>query len=263
MKEKVSVFFVLLALLAVQPMRAARQQPTQPPSVEPRAKEMLRQMADYLGSLNSFGVRVQTTRETIAPSGLELDSDQAFDLHVQRPDRLHGILHSAAGEKQFFYDGRTFTIYTPSLKYYAAFPAPSTLDQLFQEAVNYRLEMPAADLIFSNPYQALTHGVTSGMYVGESLVGGVDTHHLAFQTKDADWQIWILSGDQPLPVKLAITDRRRSGSPKYMAVFSGWEISPTFDQSIFIFTPAEGDRKIDIKRMPGAPAPKAMSIPTK
>jgi len=258
MKEKVSVFLVLLALLAMQPTQAARQKPTQPPSVDPKAKEMLRRMADYLGSLNGFGVRVQTTREAIAPSGLELDSDQVFDLHVQRPGRLHGVLHSAAGEKQFFYDGKTFTIYTPSLRYYATFPAPPTLDQLFQETINYRLEMPAADLVFSDPYQALTHGVTSGMYVGESLVNGVNTHQLAFQTKNADWQIWIQDGDQPLPVKLVITDRQRSGSPRYTAAFSGWEISPTFDQSMFTFTPAEGDRKIDIKR-----APKPMSLPTK
>lgn len=268
MKKKIFFFLslMLLVLPGIQPLQAAKKpQRTKQPAVDPRALETLKQMTNYLSHLNSFKVHAETSRDVILPPNMALESDQAFDLIVERPNHLRGELQSAAGEKQVFYDGKTFTLYTPALKYYASVPAPPTLDQLFQVLITkYGLEMPAADLISSNPYQALTRGVTSGMYVGESLINGVLCHQLAFRTKAIDWQIWIRSGNMPLPMKLVITERLQNGNPKYTGMFSRWDVSPTLDESIFTFMPEPGDKKISIKQMPGPKvrrAPRARTIP--
>lgn len=259
MKRNTLFFFVLLTLavaLVAQPLQA-QQTTTKPPAVDPRAKQILKQMSDYLSGLDSFSVRVMTTREIITPSSVPLDSDHTFDLSVQRPNGLYGEAMSGQGTKKFYYDGENFTIYTPSQKYYASFAAPPTFDGLFQEMTKYGLEMPAADLLFSNPYQAMTHGVISGTYVGDSLINGVIASHLAFQTKSVDWQLWVMTGDQPLPVRLVITEKLAEGWPSYMASFTNWNVSPTLDRSLFTFTPGEGDKKIGIKKMVEPMIPKA------
>jgi hypothetical protein len=250
MRTPLCVPLALLALIALQPLQAAVRPLTPKPSVDPKAKELLRQMSDYLGGLTSFRVHVQTTREVILPLKQELDSDHAFDIDVQRPDRMRVNVQSAAGKRQFVYDGQNVTVYTPGLKYYAVFPAPATIGGMFREATTkYGLHLPAADFLGANPYQALTKGVVSGIHVGMSMIDGTLCHQIAFRQKNVDWQLWIEDSDTPLPRKFVITDRAMTGSPRFTAVFSEWDTDPTFDASTFTFAPGEGDRKIDIVQM--------------
>lgn len=252
MRRTIIYFFLLglLALVFAQPLMAAtKPQPKKSPSVDQRAVDTLRQMADYVRSQPCFSVHLAVTREVILQSNLQLDSDQAFDMLVRRPDHLAGDVESAAGERKFYYDGSTFTIYTPALKAYASVPAPPTIDGLFGELIKYGIEMPVADLIYSNPRGALLSNLVSAEYVGESLVDGLTTHQLAFQGKNADWQIWIQTGDMPTPVRLVITDKSQPGRPRYMVRFSDWDMTPTCDDSQFKFVPQPDDKKIEIRRM--------------
>lgn len=270
MKRKILFFLslVLLTLPATQPLQAAKKpQSVKKQAIDTQALQILRQMTDYMSRLNRFKVHAETSRDVVLPSGQILESDQAFDVVVERPNHLRVDMQSAAGNKQVFYDGRTFTVYTPAQKLYASVPAPPTLEQLVQALRSkYGLEIPAADLFSSNSYQALTRGVTSGTYVGESLINGVLCHQLAFRKKDIDWQIWIQSGNMPLPIKLVIRDKLQKGFPQYTGVFSEWNVSPTFNESIFTFVPRPGDKKISIKEMPGPrlrQAPKGRSLPNR
>ena len=41
--------------------------------------------------------------------------------------------------------------------------------------------------------------VETGTYVGQPVVRGVPTHHLAFTQKNIDWQLWIEDGANPVP----------------------------------------------------------------
>lgn len=269
MKRKI-LFFLLVALLILPgmlPLQANGTQSANKPAIDPQALQMLRQMTDYMSRLNSFKVHAETSRDVIVPSSMSLESNQAFDIAVQRPNRLYIAMQSAAGNKQVFYDGTTFTVYTPSQKFYASVPAPATMNQLFQTLRSkYGLEMPAADLLSPDAYQRLTNGVTSAVYVGESMVNGVMTHQLAFQKADIDWQIWIQSSNAPLPVKLVIRDKSQSGVPQYTAVFSRWDVSPIFYENTFTFMPGVGDRKITIKELPATgvrQTPKSRLLPNR
>ena len=44
---------------------------------------------------------------------------------------------------------------------------------------------------FSNLYAALSADVLDAKYMGEGVIGGVDSHHLAFRNADTDWQLWV------------------------------------------------------------------------
>ena len=105
-------------------------------------------------------------------------------------------------------------------------------------------KLPLADFIVGNPYPSLIKDTLSAIYVGQSLVGGTMTNQLAFQRKGLEWQIWIEDGPNPLPKRVAIVDKAVTGSPRFVATVSDWNVNPGLTSSDFVFTPPEGARKV-------------------
>jgi len=60
-----------------------------------------------------------------------------------------------------------------------------------------------------------------------------------------DWQIWIQTGDTPLPMKYVITSKWLTGAPQYTASFRNWNTNPKIDASQFEFTAPKGAQKLD------------------
>ena len=257
-----AVLVPLLALLAGSAMAATCPAPTKKakartirakaaqakaPGIDPKARELLQQMSTYLGSLDRFKVHTDVVQEVIFPSGLRLDSDRASEVMVERPNHLRADIISAKRNVQIYYDGSNVSLYTPGQKLYAEWPAPGTINQVIEKAqTNYRLSFPAADFLFRNPYQVMMAKVTYGAYVGKSLTRGVMAHQLVFRQKDADWQVWIMEGDRPLPVRLAITDKAVKGSPRFMVSLTDWDTAPQFEAATFTFTPPEDAKRITV-----------------
>lgn len=255
---------LLLILTASLPLYAAKAQPVKPPVMDAKATELLRQMGEYMAGLQAFSVHVETMKDLMLPTDQALVSDNAFDLMVQRPDRLRVNKTSAAGQTQVFYDGKTVTVFTPEKNYYAVSPAPATIEETIQTALKRGISMPLADLIYKDPGRKLLANVKSALFVGTSLVDGVMTNHLAFRQKGVDWQIWVEDSQTPLPRKLLVVDKSQAGSPRFLALLSDWNVSPTFEDSTFAFSPPDGSRQIkfaDLPKRPGTmfkakPAPK-------
>ncbi|MCR5880806.1 DUF2092 domain-containing protein [Phenylobacterium sp. J367] len=74
--------------------------------------------------------------------------------------------------------------------------------------------------------------LTSGYLVGVETIDGVKTSHFAFREDHIDWQVWIQQGDQPLPRKVVIVDRRDPTHPSYIARLS-WTLNPTLTDAAF------------------------------
>jgi hypothetical protein len=79
------------------------------------------------------------------------------------------------------------------------------------------------------------NGVTRARDIGPSRCGAAPCEHLAFRGK-VDWQVWIDSGDKPLPLKVVVTTRDASAQPQFTAVLA-WDTAPKIDDSTFAFTP--------------------------
>jgi hypothetical protein len=245
---------LLLILTASLPMQAAKVvQRAKAPVIDAKATDLVRQMGDYLTSLQAFSVHVETMKDLVLPTDQALVSDTAFDLMLQRPDKLRVNKTSAAGQTQVFYDGKIVTVFTPEKNYYAVSPAPPTIEETLQAALKRGISMPLAEFIYKNPSRKLLANVQSAMFVGSALVEGVMTNHLAFRQKDVDWQIWVQDSQTPLPVKLVIVDRSQKDSPRFMALLSNWNVNPTFDESTFSFVPPDGASQIKFSELPKRP----------
>jgi hypothetical protein len=231
--------------------------PTKSEAAAPQPEKILAQACDLLKSAQQFSFKAEVTDDRVYTKGKKLQF--AFDLEalVKRPDKLRINAQGDIEDKQFFYDGKTITLYDQTKNAYAVMAAPATIDEaLAQARKDYGLTVALADLSHSNAVAVMTKGQKHALYVGEGLVRGVKCHHLAFDRDDIQWQIWIDGGDKPLIRKIVINQKRLPAEPQWTAYFTDWNLAPQFSDSLFVFTPPEKAVKakfVSLKEAAAAP----------
>jgi hypothetical protein len=222
----------------------------QAPAVDPAATQILRRMTDYLGNLQRFSLDTQNTIEAVYDSGQKIQYDLSTTVLVQRPNKVRADRKGDLVSQVVIYDGKTLTVYNATNKYYAVAAAPDNIDDALHFARDtLDIVPPSGDLIYSNSFDLLTAGVTSGTLVGKSMIGGVKCDHLAFRGPVVDWQIWIADGDQPLPRKYSITTRDDPAQPGYWVLMSNWNVAPNVSDASFRFTPPQGAKETEFLRL--------------
>jgi len=203
-------------------------------------------MSDYLGGLQKFTVRTENTIEVVLASGQKLQFNSPANASVWRPNRLRADRKGDLVSQEFFYDGKTLTLFNPKENLYATVAAPPTIDAMLDFA-REKLDIvaPGADLLHNNAAERMLKVTSSGFVVGPSVVAGVKSTHLAFRGSEVDWQIWIEDGDKPLPRKFILTSKKVSGEPQFAVVMRSWDPAPKFTDQTFTFTPPKGAKKID------------------
>lgn len=224
----------------------------QVPGIEDRADQLLRKMSDYLDELKQFSAKTENTLEVVLKSGQKIQYDNPAELNLQRPNKLHAKRVGDIVDQEFYYDGKTLTLFQKDQNVYATIDAPPTIDETIDFAREYLdLFCPGGDLIYSNPYRILTEDAISGFYVGMSIVGGTKCNHLAFRGNEVDWQIWIEEGNRPLPKKFIVTSKWMTGAPQFTVVINSWDLSPQFTENTFTFESQKKAQKIDFIRLTG------------
>ena len=104
-------------------------------------------------------------------------------------------------QRQYFYDGKTFTLFSPQTGFYSVVDAPPKIINLADLLEDrYGLELPLVDLFRwgSDEYsEAGFDQITSATFIGTAKIEGVETDHYAFRQPGVDWQIWIERGARP------------------------------------------------------------------
>ncbi len=213
---------------------------------DPAAIAALSRMGAFLRGQEDFRVRSQTQTEEVLESGQRIRLSSTATLDVHRPDGLHANVVSNRRRREFFYDGETFTISAPRMGYYATVPAPATLGELNDFASErYGIELPLADLFLWGTERDDLSAITSAIDVGPSTLSGVETEHYAYRQPGLDWEIWIQTGDQPLPRMLSLITTDDDARPEHSAVYD-WDLNPRHTPRTFAFTPTESSRRIAI-----------------
>jgi hypothetical protein len=219
--------------------------------VDPAAIKALQTMGAHLQSLKRFSVSIELTGERVLEDGQKLQHTATADLDVDRPNRIRALMQSARSEREIFYDGKTVSLFSPRQKYYSTVAFDGNLTALTRRLrERYSVEFPLADLFIWGTPDAPTDQFESAMFAGQDYIGGDITDHYAFRQKDIDWQIWITTGEKPLPRKLVITRRDDDARPQSVSIVD-WTTSPTFKDSVFTFRPPAGAKKIEIVPVDG------------
>jgi hypothetical protein len=216
-------------------------------AVDPEAARILKSMTDFLGAASTISASYDSEREILDRSGQKLQLLGSGKFQVERPGKLHAVRDGALASAEIFADGKTVTLYGKGANAYAQLEMPEeSIDSAIDEfRMETGLDISGADLLYSNAYDGLMTDVESGQVIGTGYIQGKEAHHLAFRAKDVDWQIWVETGDKPLPLKYVITSKWITGAPQFSIVMSDWDVGQKMDPAIFVFAPPEGAVKLD------------------
>jgi len=254
--HRVTAFEVLVALAALTVVHGAKAQnsPAKPstaqssavtpaPAISQRADELLKEMSAYIGSANEFTVHAEVTFDQVLPSGQKLQYEADEDIALQRPGSLYVKWSGDLGDRRFWYDGKSVTLYDPSTPFYATQSAPPSIDSMLQKIITeLGFSPPLADFLYRDPYHAVANSIQSGLDLGAADVNRRQCESLAFVGKNVDWQIWVQTEPQLIPCKLVITYRTSPSRPQFSALFTDWDFSPRIAGSVFTPTlPADSE----------------------
>jgi hypothetical protein len=226
------------------PPAAAQPAPAQ--AVDPDAVAALKRMSDYLNTLKSFELTSNSTIDVVTVNGQRVQLGAQVRYKVMRP----GIRVDFDGDlrdRQFFYDGKTFTINAPKLNFYATAPAPPTNREFLKALYDkFGISLPLDDLFrWNDGDNSDIDALTSAFSMGSANINGVATDHWAFRQGVFDWEVWIEQGDRPLPRKLVIVDRTDPALPAYSAQLT-WTLNPALAATDFTFVPGKDAMRIPL-----------------
>ena len=220
--------------------------------IEDGAIEALKEMSEFLRTANTLAIKSVGSMDAVTANGQRIQLDGTTTYKVRRPGFVIDY-ESDIKSRRFIYDGKTFTVYSPKLGFYATAPAPPTNREVLDTIYNkFGISLPLEDLFRwgEGSHEARLHALQSAYEVGTATIDGVETDHYAFREDDVDWEVWIQSGPQPFPRKLVIVDRTDPSRPTFITRLS-WTMNPTFTDADFTFVPDANAKKIQLATYKG------------
>lgn len=217
------------------------------PSKDPEAMRLLRQSATYLTKLRVFSVRLTVGQEVSFQDKAKLKFFRTNTVTVMRPNKMLVVTNRPDGDYRTYYNGSTLTIVSVAEKHYVQAKAPPTYDamiDMLRQRLGFRV--PVADVFSPNLLKHARKTINHAESIGVEVVGATEAHHLAFFNKRFHWQIWIKTGDKPLPLMLMVTDVTKPLRPTMTAVFTNWNVAPSVTANSFEFKPGKGMARISL-----------------
>jgi hypothetical protein len=216
------------------------------PAIEAKALEIFKRMADYLAAAQEFSYHSESSYDVVQPSGIKVEFGGSRDVLVARPNRLRTDAERRDGQRGVLvFDGETIWATDPDENVYARAAQPGDLnDSLDFAVVELRIKAPHADLLVPDLYEQTTANLTMALDLGEQVLDGVVCDHLLMSNDYTDFQLWITTGDQPVPKRIVITYRQEPGEQQYRAQFRDWNMAPADVHARLDFKPPDGAEQI-------------------
>ena len=247
---------VLALLLSGIPVGAQQTSPTDEKKSEEQAMAVLKRMAEFLSQAQGFSVTVDLGFDAVQDSGQKIEFGETRKIVLRRPDHLRIDATKRDGSKsELIFNGKEIALFYAKENVYATEAKPGSVDEAIAYFVNdLDMRLPLAELLNSNLYKGLSEQVRTAAYVEQAQIADVPCDHIAFRGDQADLQLWVAQGNQPLPQRAVITYKREDGRPQFWANFTKWNLAPKVPDSLFTFTPPKGAAKI-------AFSPRQMMLP--
>lgn len=227
-------------------------------AAEADARKLLKAMSDYLGAQKTMSFDFDSNLEIVSTQDQKIALASSGTLTLNRPDKLHVARKGGFANMEMAFDGKTVTLWGKNTNLYAQVEAAGTIDQLVDVLRDkYGRPVPGADLLLADPYKELMPEVHDVKDLGSGVIQGVECDHLAFRTKEVDWQIWIAQGARPYPCRYVITSKKVAGWPQYTVDIRGWKAGAEVAPDSFKLEVPAGAKKLapdEIRELSEIPA---------
>ena len=210
------------------------------------AKSQLKAMSDYMAAQKAFSFDYDANLEVVTKENQKLGLASSGTLAVNRPDKIRATRMGGFANIEVVFDGKTVSMLGKNANVYAQAAAPGTIDQLVDVLRDkYHRPIPGADLLMSNIYDQLMPEVVDSKDLGSGVINGVECDHLAFRTKDVDWEIWIAQGSHPYPCRYVVTSTQVNRAPQYTIDIRGWKTGAQVATDRFALKVPTGAKKLN------------------
>jgi hypothetical protein len=214
------------------------------------AGKILKAMSDYVANQKVISAKFDSSIEVITPDLQKIQFASSGDLLLSRPDKLRATRTGGYADIEIVFDGKTTTVHGKNLNAFARFDTPGSVDQLVDRLRDQlSVELPGADLLVSNAYDALMSDVIDAKHIGQGVIDGVECEHLAFRNPDTDWQVWVETGPRPIPRKYVITSKAVTGGPQYTLLIKDWKTDAQVGAETFVFKPPADAKEVEFKAL--------------
>lgn len=238
--------WALALLLVGAPISAQQTGPNDEKKNEEQAIVVLKRTTEFLSQNQRFSVTVDIGFDAVQDSGQKIEFGETRKIVLRRPDHLRIDATKRDGSKsELIFNGKDITLFYAKENVYATEAKPGTVDEAIAYFVkDLDMRLPLAELLNSKASKVLPERVREAAYVEKSSIAGVPCDHIALRGDEADVQLWVAQGAQPLPQRVVITYKREDGRPQFWAQFSDWNLAQNVPDSLFTFTPPKGAAKI-------------------
>ena len=244
MWKKSFVFVLCMGLILAATGRVGAQNPE---NLDKGALDELKLMSDTISGAKTVRFEALSMVPVKSPDGMWINLYGSSSVVMQGQDKLFASTAGDFAARNFYFDGKNITAYSPAKNIYAVKPAPATISVMIKEEHERNgKSFPYADLLISEPYAVMANGLKRALYVGQSTIGGVKTSHLAFSNKDVDWQIWIGETDH-LPRLVVATYLDDASEPSYTVEFKNWKLNEPVEAAEFVFNNATKAAQIEFR----------------
>ncbi|WP_448191547.1 DUF2092 domain-containing protein [Azospirillum sp. sgz301742] len=228
------------------PPQAAGQEAQDDLSIDAAARDTLNRMAETLAKARGFSVTIRSTYDVVQDDGQKIEFGERRTVTLSRPDALRVDSQESDGKvTQVTFDGQAITVFNPKENVYARVDKTGNVDDAVRHLVqDLQMRLPLALLLVSTLPAELDARLQALDYVERDGLTPVPSDHLAGQTEDIDFQVWVAASDPPLPQRIIITYKNDEGEPQYRADFSDWQLNPDVPAAQLAFRPPDGAERI-------------------
>jgi hypothetical protein len=189
-----------------------------------QANALLKTMSDYMSGLQQISFDYDANLEIVTPDLQKIGLASSGALSLNRPSQIRMTRLGGFVDAELAYDGTTLGLIGKNQNAFAKVETVGSIDDLIDTLRHdFGFSVPAADLLSSDPFGALTFNVTETNDLGSGVINGRECDHLAFRTEETDWQIWIAQGVAPFPCRMTITSKLMSQGPEYRVDITNWK----------------------------------------
>lgn len=245
----------LVLLAAAAPLHAQPAEPEAPAAeealVDPAAIALARRAGEFLRDAKRFRFVAEMGWEAVQDDGSRFEFGATRRYTVERPGSVRVETESRDGGRRLaLFDGKAFVQVDLDENAYARADLKSPRDIDFVvDLLRERLDtpVPLGELLRNDPRAAFEDSIEAAVVVGDERLRGVPCSHIAVRNPDADVQLWIASGAQPLVRRVVITYRTLEGEPSFWADLDEWSFPAKFDAATFRFDPPAGAERVRLE----------------
>lgn len=211
------------------------------------AVAILDSVSDKIGLLETCSFKFDSEFDISNSEFGLITHTESGHIYLKGPDKMCIEKIGDRGHRKFFYDGKTYSLYSFDKNQFASGPATISIIELIDSLSSYYgVEVPGADIFYPDFVDNILETSNNLVYLGIVMIEGTECFHVAGAADDMTFQFWIKTEQPGLPLKMSIVYINKPEKPRYSIRFSDWKLDEDISDSVFEFTAPEGAMKIKL-----------------